>query len=70
MKPDPKQLRQIMLAMAMGSQFVGASVAGVIIGWGIDRYLESTPIGSLIGGLVGVISGVVMLIRYQKRFEQ
>ena len=31
MKLDPKQMRQVMVAMAMGSQFVGASVAGTII---------------------------------------
>jgi F0F1-type ATP synthase assembly protein I len=70
MKPDPKQMRQVMLAMAMGSQFVGASVAGAIIGWVIDRYLESAPIGTLFGGVLGVISGFVMILRTQKRFER
>lgn len=70
MKPDPKQMRQVMLAMAMGSQFVGASVAGAVIGWVIDRYLESAPIGTLFGGVLGVISGIVMILRTQKRFER
>ena len=70
MKPDPKQMRQVMLAMAMGSQFVGASVAGAVIGWGIDRYLDCAPIGALFGGVLGVISGIFMIVRTQKRFER
>ena len=69
MKLDPKQMRQVMVAMAMGSQFVGASVAGAIIGWAIDQYLESQPMGTVFGGILGVISGVMMIIRYQNRLE-
>lgn len=70
MKLDPDQLRQVVIAMAMGSQFIGASVAGTVIGWGIDQSFKSSPFGALIGGILGVVSGGIMLIRYQSRIHK
>ena len=67
MKPDPEQLRQVMVAMAMGSQFIGASLAGTLIGWALDGYFQTSPIGLFIGGVTGVLSGGIMIIRYQDR---
>ena len=70
MKLDSDQLRQVVIAIAMGSQFIGASAAGVIIGWSIDQSLMTSPFGVLGGGALGIISGVVMLVRYQERMKE
>jgi F0F1-type ATP synthase assembly protein I len=38
-------------------------VAGALIGWGIDRWLDSTPKGLLFGGIAGIAVGLTTLIR-------
>jgi F0F1-type ATP synthase assembly protein I len=38
-------------------------VAGALIGWAVDRWLDSPPIGLLVGGIAGIAVGLTTLIR-------
>ena len=66
---DSKQLKQVAIAVAMGSQFLGSSVAGAILGVWLDQQFNSSPIGMVVCGLLGVVSGVILLLRIQKRLQ-
>ena len=38
-------------------------VAGALIGWAVDRWLDSPPTGLLVGGIAGIAVGLTTLIR-------
>ncbi|MBL8920060.1 MAG: AtpZ/AtpI family protein [Myxococcaceae bacterium] len=45
-------------------QFVGAALVGVLVGYGVDRWLESAKqYGVVVGGLLGSTLGFVAFIR-------
>lgn len=46
------------------SQFVGAALVGVAVGWGVDRWVGSKAgYGLVVGGLVGSTLGFVAFIK-------
>jgi F0F1-type ATP synthase assembly protein I len=47
----------------LGLQTSSEVVAGALIGWGIDRWLDSAPKGLLFGGIAGIAVGLTTLIR-------
>lgn len=51
---DPNMLKQIGLAMAMVSQFVGTIVCMVWIGMWVDAKFQTAPYAMLGGGMVGI----------------
>jgi F0F1-type ATP synthase assembly protein I len=47
----------------LGLQTSSEVLAGALIGWGIDRWLDSSPKGLLTGGIAGIAVGLTTLIR-------
>jgi F0F1-type ATP synthase assembly protein I len=47
----------------LGLQTSSEVVAGALIGWGVDRWLDSAPTGLLVGGIAGIAVGLTTLIR-------
>ena len=54
-------------AMALGfrlsSELVAGVVVGAAIGWGVDRWLSTSPFGLIVFLLLGFIAGVVNVVR-------
>ena len=70
MNIDSKMWKQLSVALAVGSQFFGSIVTGVLIGWVIDNHFSIAPIGLLMGSFLGLGVGVRWLIQYQKQIQQ
>ena len=47
----------------LGMQTSSEVVAGALIGWGLDHWLESSPTWLLAGGIAGIAVGLTTLIR-------
>ena len=47
----------------LGMQTSSEVVAGALIGWAVDRWLDSSPTGLLVGGIAGIAVGLTTLIR-------
>src|SRR4029079_5013351 len=54
-------------AMALGfrlsSELVAGGVVGAAIGWGVDRWLSTSPFGLIVFLLLGFTAGVVNVVR-------
>ena len=54
-------------AMALGfrlsSELVAGVVVGAAIGWGVDRWLSTSPFGLIVFFLLGFVAGVVNVVR-------
>ena len=70
MNIDSKMWKQLSVALAVGSQFLGSVVTGVLIGWVVDNHFSIAPIGLLVGSFLGLGVGVRWLIQYQKQNQQ
>ena len=66
-KQKNKRGRQISIAMRLSTELVVASIVGAILGWYIDKWLNTKPIFFIIFLLLGVISGVKTAIATSKQ---
>ena len=55
---------------ALAFEFSGTIAGGVVVGWLIDRWLDSAPYGVVFCTLVAVAGGFGRLIQVLKRFER
>ena len=51
----------------MGTELAGAVLAFTLLGWWIDRKLETDPWGVLIGACLGIVGGLYNLVRVAVR---
>lgn len=58
-KPDSNLWR----LAAAGTELAGAVAGGSLLGYWIDRQLETSPWGLLIGASVGIVGGLYNLVR-------
>jgi ATP synthase protein I len=49
--------------MRIGLEFMSGTVVGLLIGWGIDRYFDTTPWFLLIFTILGFAAGVMNVYR-------
>ena len=47
----------------LSSELIAGVVVGAAIGWGIDRWLSTSPFGFIVFFLLGFIAGMVNLVR-------
>ena len=59
--------RAIELAMRLGVEMVAAMVIAVVIGWGLDKLLHTTPWLMIIMVPVGMAAGIRNLVRASGR---
>lgn len=63
------------LMIGSGQIFASTVIAGFIVGYGIDYFLETTPIFMLLCGVLGLVGGAKKVLRIveleeeQKRLE-
>ena len=51
------------LGLRLSSELVAGVVVGAAIGWGVDRWLSTTPFGLMVFLLLGFTAGVVNVVR-------
>lgn len=58
------------VAMKMGTEFVAAVFVASLIGFYIDKWLETTPIFILIFFLIGSVAGILNVVRSSKMINK
>tara|TARA_Y100000590_G_scaffold468240_1_gene650260 strand:+ start:14278 stop:14586 length:309 start_codon:yes stop_codon:yes gene_type:complete len=58
-----KRGRQISIALRLSTELIIATIVGGVLGWYIDKWLETKPIFFLIFLILGIISGVMTAIK-------
>jgi F0F1-type ATP synthase assembly protein I len=59
-------------ALAVVSQITAISLSGalpLVIGYGLDSWLQTRPVLLMVGGLFGAIAAVYLMIQLVKRLE-
>ena len=51
------------LGFRLSSELVAGVVVGAAIGWGVDRWLSTSPFGLIVFLLLGFTAGVVNVVR-------
>ena len=55
---------------ALAFEFSGTIGGGVMVGWAIDRWLETAPYGLVACTLISVVGGFIRMIVILKGFER
>lgn len=58
------------LAFRFGGEFGAAIIVGALLGYGADYFLHTSPVGLVIGLVVGFATGVVNVVRTARAFNQ
>jgi len=76
-EPDPEGLSPFARSLRTAGpwlsatwQFIGSVLVGAAMGYGVDRWLGSSPIGIVIGLLVGIGIGMYALISASIRLSK
>ena len=56
-------------AFRLATELVVGIVVGVFIGWWIDRFFETTPVFILVFFVLGVIAGIMNVLRTAKKMQ-
>ena len=54
---------------SVATEFVGAMLAGGLLGWFIDRWAGTGPWGMIVLLLLGFVTGLRSVLRQQKKFD-
>ncbi|MDG2187854.1 MAG: AtpZ/AtpI family protein [Hyphomicrobiales bacterium] len=65
-----KRGKQISIAMRLSTELVVACVVGGVLGWYIDKWLNTKPIFFLILLILGVISGIKTAINTSRQLYE
>ncbi len=55
---------------ALAFEFTGTIGGGALVGWGIDRWLDTSPYGIMVCTLLGAVGGFVRLIQILRQFDR
>ena len=66
---DPKKTRELGLGIGLSFQLVVTVVLGLYLGTLVDERYEMQPFGSLIGAIMGFITGMITLVTIYNRME-
>ena len=65
--PGPDRRRAPMSLAGLGMELAAAVIGATLLGFWIDRKLESEPWGVVIGALVGIVGGLYNFVRQASR---
>jgi len=57
-------------ASGMGAEFAFGIVGMILLGWLIDRWLDSGPVGILVGAGLGIVGGGYNFIRQAQKMNR
>jgi ATP synthase protein I len=58
------------LALRFGGEFGAAIIVGALLGYGVDYFLHTQPVGLVIGLVLGFVTGVVNVVRVAQSFNK
>lgn len=64
------QRKRLAMGIAIGAQFIGSFVGGILVGWMVDDKFSTDPIGLIVGVSVGLILGVIGLINAESKLKE
>jgi ATP synthase protein I len=67
---EKKNVSPLGVAMKMGTEFVAAVFVASLIGFYIDKWLETTPIFILIFFIIGSVAGILNVVRSSKMINK
>lgn len=65
-QPEPSKERSnnaLAVALSVGWELASFSLLGVGLGYWLDKHFKSSPWGTLVGALFGIVIGLYRLIR-------
>lgn len=68
-KRSMSTLRQLSMAMELPFVMIAAVLAGGGCGYLLDRWLHTSPVATLVGGLLGLAGGMWEIVRRLSRDE-
>lgn len=67
---DPKEASFWLRYAGMGMELAAGTVGCLLLGWFIDRQLDSYPIGLTVGAVIGTVGGFYNFIRKALRLAK
>lgn len=64
------QRKRLAMGIAIGAQFIGSFVGGILVGWMVDDKFSTDPIGLIVGVSVGLVLGVIGLINAESKLKE
>ncbi|HVZ99041.1 MAG TPA: AtpZ/AtpI family protein [Caulobacterales bacterium] len=58
------------LALRFGGEFGAAILVGALLGFGIDHFAHTTPVGLLVGLTLGFAAGVTNVVRVAQAYNR
>ncbi len=68
--PEPGPFVRYSRYGALAFEFSGTIGAGVLVGWWLDRQLDTEPYLLVAATLIAVVGGFIRLIQLLRRFER
>lgn len=66
---EERQRRFYLHYAGLGLEFAGGITGFVLLGWAVDYWLGSSPIGTIAGSVLGFAGGLYNLIRRAKEIQ-
>ena len=64
------QRKRLAMGIAIGAQFIGSFVGGILVGWMVDDKFSTDPIGLIVGVSVGLVLGIIGLINAESKLKE
>tara|TARA_R110000822_G_scaffold66096_4_gene161490 strand:- start:554 stop:940 length:387 start_codon:yes stop_codon:yes gene_type:complete len=65
---QPPKYGMLGLALRMGLELVSALAVGAAAGWGLDKWLETSPWIMIVGVVMGGVAGIMNVYRFAAGF--
>ena len=64
------QRKRLAMGIAIGAQFIGSFVGGILVGSLVDDKFSTDPFGLFMGVSVGLILGIIGLINAESKLKE
>ena len=69
-KDEASRGKQISIAMRLSTELVVSCIVGAVLGWYMDKWLDTKPIFFIILLILGIISGIKTAINTSKQLYE
>lgn len=69
-KNAPSSMQILGQVWGISFAFVASAGAGALLGWGVDHFAHTGPIGLLVGVAIGIVAGGIRFVRDANRAEK
>lgn len=69
-QPEKSVLRQVFEASTVGIHFVLCTIAGLLVGYGLDKWLNTFPYLTGVFFIMGIIAGFSEVLRIARKVDK